>query len=134
MADFPATLANNIAEQVSSIGDREHWMGELGVTEHLRVSEGVLLRHQYLEIVHLNVFLFELGRNCLPFDRDLETIGEGYSLCVGKGYGSISHLRGWRNQSCCRSTARSCNGPCSSASTSRFHSGCASIGFDRQSC
>ncbi len=53
VANFPATLTDDFAKEIPSICYVDHWVRKMSVTENLRVSERVLVRHLELKLVTL---------------------------------------------------------------------------------
>ena len=58
MTNFPATFSDDLVEQISLVSEFEHWMSEVCVAVHLRVSERVLVGHHHFKIVPLDVLIF----------------------------------------------------------------------------
>ena len=73
VANFPASLTHHFSEQVAIVRDADHWVSELCLTENLRVSEGVLVRHQDLEIVVLDLVVHHLRRDRSFRDEHLKS-------------------------------------------------------------
>ena len=63
MTDFPAAFSNHFAKDVPPVCDAEHGVSELGVAENLRVTEGVLVRHEHFEFILLHLTLHDILRN-----------------------------------------------------------------------
>jgi len=72
VADFPASLADDFAEEIPVVYDADHGVGKVGMAEDLGVTERVLVRHQNLEVVAFNIIFDHLGRNCALLDLDMD--------------------------------------------------------------
>ena len=90
VSNFPSAFPNDFSEQVAVVGDADHRVRELRVADHLRVPERVLVRHQDLELVMLDLLFDQRRLDSIFRDLDLNEAKDQQTL----SFGNQVNLRG----------------------------------------